>query len=44
MLALAHAHTCGHHLARMVESCQAFIDFEHVSSHPMSEYVFEQLR
>jgi len=32
------------HLARMVESCQAFIDLERVSSHPMSEYVFEQLR
>jgi hypothetical protein len=29
---------------RMVESCRAFIDMESVSSHPMSQYVFEDLR
>ena len=26
--------------ARMMESCQAFLDFERLDSHPMSEYRF----
>ena len=32
------------HLKRMVDSCVAFLDMPKVSSHPMSQYVFEDLR
>lgn len=32
------------HLKRMIESCDAFIDREAVSSHPMSQTIFEDLR
>ena len=31
-------------LKRMVDSCEAFIDLSRVSSHPMSQYIFEDLR
>lgn len=31
-------------LKRMIESCEAFIDMASVSSHPMSQYIFEDLR
>ena len=31
-------------LKRMMESCESFIDLSRVSSHPMSQYVFEDLR
>jgi hypothetical protein len=29
-------------LARMIASCQAFLELDRVESHPMSEYVFER--
>jgi hypothetical protein len=29
-------------LARMISSCQAFLELDRVESHPMSEYVFER--
>ena len=31
-------------LERMIESCEAFIDLSRVSSHPMSQYIYEELR